>query len=400
VDDQHSTDPGIAIDANGNLHVVWNDDRDGNYEIYYKRFDGASWGTDTRLTSADGDSRYPSIAVDGLNRILVVWQDKRGGEGTKNIYFRLHDGMAWQAEENIASDIPGSQTPAIAVDANNHVHVVWRQNYGDTVRTYYKRFNGSAWGNQEVFGAGESQWDPPNPPTITNDYLNRVHVAWDDHLDGSCEVFYRIFDGFAWSPVERVSGELHNSSKASVVADSSGSVHMIWVDRQDGNNEIYYTCREGLSWGQETRLTKAPNESIHPSLAIAPDGTLHMVWRDLRDGNYEIYYKMRDSGALAGAERPVSRSKILSNLRVVPNPIITSAQVQLDIVRKAELTLSVYDVTGRRVRRVDSGPIEPGPQSILWDGTGTSGKRVAPGIYFLEVKTGTCAASTKMIVLR
>ncbi|MFC1799804.1 FlgD immunoglobulin-like domain containing protein, partial [Candidatus Eisenbacteria bacterium] len=398
--DLGSTDPGIAVDGNDNLHVVWNDYRHSDYEIYYKRFDGASWGADTRLTSTGGDSRYPSVAVDALNRIHVVWQDKRGGERTKNIYFRLHDGMTWQAEENIASDVPGSQTPAIAVDGNNHAHVAWRQDYGDSARLYYKKFNGSAWGEEDMLAAGRLDWDPPNPPTITTDHLNQVHVAWDDYLDGSYEVFYRIFDGGAWSPRERVSGEFHNSSKASVVVDNSGSVHMIWVDRQDGNNEIYYACKKGLSWGQQTRLTKAPNESIHPSLVIAPDGALHMVWRDYRDGNSEVYYKMRDSDALAGIDRPVSRDELLSNLRVVPNPILISTQVQLDIGRKVELTLSIYDVAGRLVRRIEPGVMDPGPRKIGWDGRGSTGDRVAPGIYFLEMSTGTQAASTKVIVLR
>ena len=400
VADQVSTDPGIAVDGNDNLHVVWNDYRHSDYEIYYKRFDGASWGADTRLTSASGDSRYPSIAVDGLDRIHVVWQDKRGGEGTKNIYFRLHDGIAWQAEENIASDVPGSQTPAIAVDGNNHPHVAWRQDYGDSVRLYYKKSNGSAWGEEDMLAAGRPEWDPPNPPTITIDHLNQVHVAWDDYPDGSYEVFYRIFDGAAWGPRERVSGEFHNSSKASIVVDNSGSVHMIWVDRQDGNNEIYYACKKGLSWGQETRLTKAPNESIYPSLAIAPDGALHMVWRDLRDGNYEIYYKMRDSGDFAGIDRPVSRGKLLSNLKVVPNPILTSTQFQFDIGRKVELTLSIYNVAGRLIRRIEPGVMDPGPRKIDWDGTGSAGDRVAPGIYFLEVSTKTRTASKKVIVLR
>ena len=404
VDGLHSTDPGIAVDGNDNLHVVWNDDRDGNYEIYYKRFDGASWGTDTRLTSAGGDSRYPSIAVDGLNRILVVWQDKRGGEGTKNIYMRMHDGITWQAEENIASDVPGSQTPAIAVDANNHVHVAWRQNYGDSLRTYYKMFNGSAWGEEEVLAAGESQWDPPNPPTITTDHLNQVHVAWDDDPDGSYEVFYRLFDGITWYPRERVSGELHNSSKASIVVDNGGSVHMIWVDRQDGNNEIYYAGKKGLYWEQETRLTKAPDESIYPSLAIAPDGALHMVWRDLRDGNYEIYYKTGASWTLASIEDRAADHGQIGNLRCAPNPVRLStgrsARIEFTLGFKARPVLSVYDVSGRLVRRIEAEELEPGHQSIAWDGTAISGGRVAEGIYFLEVSAAGHKASAKVIMLR
>ncbi len=48
--------PVIAI--NGSVvHVVWSDERDGNYEIYYKRSTdgGVSWGADTRLTNNPSD---------------------------------------------------------------------------------------------------------------------------------------------------------------------------------------------------------------------------------------------------------------------------------------------------------------------------------------------------------
>ena len=49
-----NTSPNNAwcVAANGNVvHVVWTDQRDSNYVIYYKRTTdgGTSWGADTRL---------------------------------------------------------------------------------------------------------------------------------------------------------------------------------------------------------------------------------------------------------------------------------------------------------------------------------------------------------------
>ena len=66
-----------GVAANGNtVHVVWYDNRDGNYEIYYKRSTdaGATWGSDTRLTNNTGISYYPAVAVRG-DTVHVVWQD-------------------------------------------------------------------------------------------------------------------------------------------------------------------------------------------------------------------------------------------------------------------------------------------------------------------------------------
>ena len=71
------------------VHVVWQDTRDGtpNVEIYSKRSTdgGTSWGPDTRLTNDPAFSNYPSGAVSGLV-VHVVWQDVR--DGNREIYYK------------------------------------------------------------------------------------------------------------------------------------------------------------------------------------------------------------------------------------------------------------------------------------------------------------------------
>src|SRR3970040_1297733 len=68
-----------CIASSGNVVlVVWYDNRDGNYEIYYKRSTdgGVSWGSDTRLTNNTANSFLPSVAVSG-SVVHVVWYDNR-----------------------------------------------------------------------------------------------------------------------------------------------------------------------------------------------------------------------------------------------------------------------------------------------------------------------------------
>ena len=78
------------------VHVIWYDDRDGNFEIYYKRSTngGVSWGTDTRLTNNSGNSIAPSLAVSG-SVLHIVWYDDR--DGNNEIYYKrsTDDGITW-----------------------------------------------------------------------------------------------------------------------------------------------------------------------------------------------------------------------------------------------------------------------------------------------------------------
>jgi hypothetical protein len=81
-----SARPSIATDGR-ELSVVWYDGREGAAEIYYKRSrdNGATWEPDTRLTNAPGDSLQPSVAAAG-GLVHVAWYDLR--DGNPEIYYR------------------------------------------------------------------------------------------------------------------------------------------------------------------------------------------------------------------------------------------------------------------------------------------------------------------------
>jgi hypothetical protein len=72
--------PAIAVDGS-NIYVVWEDSTPGNQEIYFKNSDdgGVTWTTGKRLTNNISSSYAPDIAADGSN-IYVVWEDNRGGD--------------------------------------------------------------------------------------------------------------------------------------------------------------------------------------------------------------------------------------------------------------------------------------------------------------------------------
>jgi hypothetical protein len=182
--------------------------------------------------------------------------------------------------------------------------------------------------------------------------------------------------------------------------DPYGNVHLIWADKRDGNWETYYTKHDGDSWGEQVRLTKAAAQSRYPSLAAAPDGALHVIWSDVRDGSFEVYYKRRGPEDMSGLEDSRPESISLGQIKVVPNPILTSADLEFYLVKESDVTLSIHDVTGRMVRQLRPGPLGPGYQRILWNGNSVSGRRVAPGIYFLKITGAGQTASTKVLVLR
>jgi hypothetical protein len=85
--------------------MSWRDERDENKEIYYKRStdSGLSWGQDTRLTYATGDSYFNSISVSNTV-IHVVWTDSR--DGNLEIYYKRDPTGNPIGIQPISSEIP------------------------------------------------------------------------------------------------------------------------------------------------------------------------------------------------------------------------------------------------------------------------------------------------------
>jgi hypothetical protein len=106
--------PSLAA-CGATVHVVWTDMRDMNLEVYYKRSidAGATWGPDTRLTVDTAWTWFASVAAAG-SRVHVVWQDRR--DGNDEIYYKRNPtGNAPGIEEQAATPADRQRSPATVV---------------------------------------------------------------------------------------------------------------------------------------------------------------------------------------------------------------------------------------------------------------------------------------------
>jgi hypothetical protein len=160
------------------VHVVWHDNRDGNSEIYYKRSidGGITWGTDTRLTNDPADSWDPSIAVFG-STVHVVWFDNR--DGNFEIYYKKSEdeGLNWGTDARLTNADGDSEYPSIAF-SDSVVHVIWTDLRDGNEEIYYKRDptggfpEGIGNDSKASFGQEISIW--PNPAS------NIIHIKYNN----------------------------------------------------------------------------------------------------------------------------------------------------------------------------------------------------------------------------
>jgi len=239
----HSFVPDIGFDPSGNIHVVWSDYTPGNHEIYYKKSTdgGASWSTSQRLTSNAGASISPVIGVDSFGHLHVVWQDDTPGHW-EVYYKRSPDGGAtWTASQRLTWSSSMSGSPVIAVDSSGHLHVVWQGSASGNVEVFYKKSadGGTSWtiSRRLSLTSGVSF-----TPVIAVDSSDNLHVAWADDTPGNYEIYYKksTDGGASWTANERLTWTSSYSWEPSIAVDSSGTVHIVWYDNTPGNWEIYY----------------------------------------------------------------------------------------------------------------------------------------------------------------
>jgi hypothetical protein len=84
-----------------------------------------------------------------------------------------------------------------------------------------------------------------------------------------------------------------------------------------------------------------------------------------------------------------------------PNPFNPTTTIKYSLARKSKVTLTIYDIAGRLVRRLlTDEPTEAGDHTTKWNGMNDAGKRVASGVYFCMMKTGDEKSGIKLILLR
>ncbi len=82
-----------------------------------------------------------------------------------------------------------------------------------------------------------------------------------------------------------------------------------------------------------------------------------------------------------------------SSVEIYPNPIIDDATIHINILKGAEVNVSVYDVYGKIIERVVGSGLNPGHHKFQW-----TTENLQSGIYFCRVKIGDRLINRKLIV--
>ena len=82
-----------------------------------------------------------------------------------------------------------------------------------------------------------------------------------------------------------------------------------------------------------------------------------------------------------------------------PNPFGGTTRIDYSIPTDTDVSLAIYDVSGRRLRTLESGPRPAGAHTLDWDGRDDAGRHVAAGLYFYRLRAGEKMLTRKLTLL-
>jgi hypothetical protein len=195
--------PAVALHGN-EVHVVWSGGYNSEYNtIYYQTGtigadNAVTWlsgiGAQTVASVAGGELTNPDVAVDANGDPHVVWQQEEAG--AKQIYYSTLSGGSWQDNLEQVSNGTGADNRAPTIDiwhADTTAHVAWvaREDVGGGLmagRVYHAA--SSDWNSpHSVFGTSDSDEEAQQPSIATWDdgKVFWIGVAWDVWEDNNAD---------------------------------------------------------------------------------------------------------------------------------------------------------------------------------------------------------------------
>jgi len=83
-----------------------------------------------------------------------------------------------------------------------------------------------------------------------------------------------------------------------------------------------------------------------------------------------------------------------------PNPFKSQTAIRYSLTTPSKVSLTIYDISGRAVRRLLDATKEPGLYTISWNGRDDKGRTLAQGVYFYRLKTDGFSDTKRLVLIR
>jgi len=330
IDNHLEVQPELVVDSRGNVHLVYFGGP-SYYEpldvFYIRQNDDEEWSEPVNLSNSSNNSIAPQVAIDYQDRLHVIWEEDGEGNG-RTMYTMKEPNEDWTDPVYITGEY--NLSPQIGIDEYGTIHVA-----GDGFRLQYLQNIDGVWmpmenpdtisilnpnmvvsENGDVFIAAESgdmielvtryketgQWKRefitdsyayPWVGSVAVDPSGTVYVAWTVKYTDQIKIRMKYPDG-TWSEIDSIPDMEGDPWRSQIVVDEEGH-HVVWNAYTEAwDYDIYLQTRthDGL-WLERQQLSLTTSASLDQGIFLK-DNVLYTAWHEKYDrtknSNRDIYY--------------------------------------------------------------------------------------------------------------
>ncbi len=301
----------LALSPQGDLMVVWQDRRGGNYDLYLQKVlpeGDLAWDENGLVLSHTTGlviHQNPAMVEGERGEVILVFEDARAGY--LNIYAQKigRDGtLLWGKDGVPLAKVKGDQVnPQLVSDGRGGAIVCWEdQRNPRAAKIYAQRIGASGKKIWEKGSLPLSKLDSQqSQPAMVSDGRGGAIIVWQDErnplslkdlygqrVSGSGELLWGK-NGLA------VCSENGEQVEHAMISDGAGGAILAWTDYRRGerNPDIYAQRIDGSGrplWQKEGVLAcGAPDIQKFPKLIKDKEGGAVVSWTDKGGGSYDIY---------------------------------------------------------------------------------------------------------------
>ncbi len=453
---------GVCADYKGDLHFVWyQTGNPDDYEIFYTRaILDTSAGVPlynverpaVMLSATNGQSeRFSTIAMrDDI--IMVLWcygADDNGiaynystdcGDTWLGPFMAYNHTMpgGWQLVSVAPDPNDGNMWAAVGFDYTGNTNM-------DIVALHWNFAPGDTWAHELVVeGAPPPNHFPQNTPSIVVDYNGIPHIVYQENFHlydtpgslygfngcGPCgTLFYTYRLGannwktpdtlkFPVSPPYRnLTSGLPSAGIAtdntiyftttlpeSAVAETTPvwqpyNVHYAEISPYTGALAYGGIVSVGDTtynaiYGQTPQFvpgSEVPAEQQGPGI----------TWSQMVNAlpPTDIYYRHTDTLLAIKEKKTISSPSPITLYQNYPNPSKKKTMIRFTISNNTNVSLNIYDISGRLVKTLANGIPGAGSYFVVWDGKNEEGKEVPGGVYLYTMRAGAYKETRKLLLI-
>ncbi len=228
---------------------------------------------------------------------------------------------------------------------------------------------------------------------ITGDDISEIYVGTVGGrvicLNGASgtQVWSVIADPYSAANVLSMAAipDVNDDRVSEIVAGTLGD-YVVLIDGWDGT-EIWSSVGQG-------------QPDAVDAVGILPDIDANGSWEILAGNRYGVIQAF--SGGLEISPAPIQPAvpSAFTLGQNYPNPFNLETVIPYSLASTVPVSLSVYDILGRRVATLVDAVQQPGEYNVIWSGKNIAGLTVASGIYFVQLHAEPFSATRKVILLK